>query len=524
MSDLPEQAPAAPFDVTSFDDLLPKVAELAERGDKSGLDRMTASFDALVARLELAVDGWRGAEIIPFVVRPNGRVARMTAAAADGLILSPGDDLMALLNTAGRTTFETVVADGGPERLISARILPEERTALVGIKRTETGVLARALITFWRPEIGEALRRDFLLSETETEVARALFEGLRAKVIAEIRGRSTETIRSQVKAIFQKTNVSNVLELAHIIYGLNAHPSVGAPVSAVVRSGEARVWHGSQWPVDVFCDGSPDGKPLLFMHGCLGGCRFVARARDRLASRFVIAPGRPNHGRTPETGSNWRRGPEVAAQQALSVLDSAGVRKTDLISYDIGAAGALTLAAMAPERIERVLIISCLPPMPNLSDLMAIPQQQRVFPVLSRISMRAGKALARLGGERLLEGGPEAFGSIVFAGSQADTAACKDPRVSEQFWRGHGWHTIQGPDGFFFDAALAGTAWHETLCDLSVPVTFLHGEDDASAPLSKVNSLASHVGGTVVPVPRIGHTLVHSRPELWLDLLENEAF
>ena len=177
---------------------------------------------------------------------------------------------------------------------------------------------------------------------------------------------------------------------------------------------------------------------------------------------------------------------------------------------------------MAPERVGRVVIVSCLPPMPRLTDIMAIPRQQRVFPVLSRISAEVGKALARLGGERLLERGPDTFGDIVFAGAEVDISACRDPGVSEQFWRGHGWHTVQGPDGFFYDAALAGTAWHENLSDLSVPVVFVHGEADASAPLGTVQALADRVGGKVRASPRVGHALLHAHPDLWLNALDDE--
>ncbi|MEL6689394.1 MAG: alpha/beta fold hydrolase [Pseudomonadota bacterium] len=506
--------------VSAFDDLLPRVADLAEQGDLAGLEGMVPKVEQLTEQVTGAPDGWRGAEVIPFRVSSTGFVTHMTAAAAEGLKLAPGDNFVQFLNSQGRRVFEEVVDRGGGESLVTAPIMTHGRAALVGISKTRYGVAARALLTFWRPEISDALRADFRLSEAEVEVARELFGGLRPKAIAELRGRSAETVRSQIKAIFAKMGVSGILEFAHLIYGLNAHATAKTTRSKELQSGEARLWRGPEWPIDVYCDGDPAGRPLIFFHGCLGGRIFAEDARKMLSHRFIIAPGRPGHGRTPEASTEVSQLPEIAARQALSIMDNFDVRRADIVAHDVGAATALTLAQIAPERVGKVLNVAALPPMPEIADTMNLPRQQRVFPILSRVSKRAGQALARLGGERLLTGGPASFGEVVFAGCKVDIAACKRMEVAELYWRGHGWHTIQGPTGFFTDASLSGTAWDRKLGPAPDNITFFHGQHDQSAPLSLVEALASRVGGDLRIVPQAGHSLLHAHPEIWASELK----
>ncbi|MCH2078124.1 MAG: hypothetical protein MK180_14805 [Rhodobacteraceae bacterium] len=182
--------------VAAFDDLLPRVADLTEQGDLAGLEGMVPKIEQITEQVVGAQDGWRGAEVIPYRVGPTGFVTHMTAAAADGLMLAPGDNLVDYLNAQGRRVFKKTVDFGGGESLVTAPIMSQGRAALVGISKTRYGIAARALLTFWRPEISDALRADVRLSEAGGEVARELFGGLRPKAIAELHGRSAETVRS----------------------------------------------------------------------------------------------------------------------------------------------------------------------------------------------------------------------------------------------------------------------------------------------------------------------------------------
>uniref|UniRef100_Q07SL1 Transcriptional regulator, LuxR family n=1 Tax=Rhodopseudomonas palustris (strain BisA53) TaxID=316055 RepID=Q07SL1_RHOP5 len=52
-----------------------------------------------------------------------------------------------------------------------------------------------------------------LLTEAETEIAVALLKGARAAEIAADRGTTYETVRSQLKSIYSKLNVSSQIEL-----------------------------------------------------------------------------------------------------------------------------------------------------------------------------------------------------------------------------------------------------------------------------------------------------------------------
>lgn len=56
----------------------------------------------------------------------------------------------------------------------------------------------------------------FMLSPAEAEVARAMVDGLSASEIADMRGTSEDTVRSQFKSIYAKTGVHRRADLVRL--------------------------------------------------------------------------------------------------------------------------------------------------------------------------------------------------------------------------------------------------------------------------------------------------------------------
>ncbi|MEM1344647.1 MAG: alpha/beta fold hydrolase [Pseudomonadota bacterium] len=511
---------AAPARPELFDRVLPAVAALAEQGDDETLTRLAPCFGAAATALDAHTAPDR--RTVRFSLHTDGRVARVTAAAVDSFALEPGADFSALLGAQGQCAFARIARGTVQECLVSATILPDQRPTLVALHRTgPSTIAARALVSVWRAEIEGALAQDFALSHTETEITRALFEGLTPKAIACWRGRSIETIRSQIRTLYAKMGVRNALDLAHLIYALSVALPMAEGGSGGRTPGLRRLIEGPRGAIDVVLRGPRSGRALLFLHGCLGGRTFMAEAERHLAARFVIAPARAGHGRTPATGAVAPgEAPEAAAAEALAVLDHLEIAQTDVLAYDTGAAAALALARLAPGRVGRIVLVAALPAMARTRDVLALPRQQRVFPLLVRTSRSACLALARLGGERLLAGGPHRFAQTVFAGAAADLAACENADVAECFWRGHAWHTCQGSEGFVGEAAMTAQAWDARVVRAAVDLVYVHGDADASAPLQRVEALRALSGGRLAVVAGAGHALLHASPSAWLGLLD----
>jgi lipase len=102
--------------------------------------------------------------------------------------------------------------------------------------------------------------------------------------------------------------------------------------------------------------GDASAPPVVCVHGINAhGRRFRRLAEDRLASRFrVLAPDLRGHG-----SSEWEPPWTIATHvhDLLETLDDAGVRNADWIGHSFGGRLVLELAALAPERIDRTVLL-----------------------------------------------------------------------------------------------------------------------------------------------------------------------
>jgi lipase len=102
--------------------------------------------------------------------------------------------------------------------------------------------------------------------------------------------------------------------------------------------------------------GGRGAAPVVCVHGVNAhGRRFRRLAEERLANRFrVLAPDLRGHG-TSEWEPPWTIATHV--HDLLETLDDAGVRGADWIGHSFGGRLVLELAALAPERVERAVLL-----------------------------------------------------------------------------------------------------------------------------------------------------------------------
>jgi len=95
---------------------------------------------------------------------------------------------------------------------------------------------------------------------------------------------------------------------------------------------------------------------VVCVHGVNAhGRRFRKLADERLAQRYrVLAPDLRGHG-----SSEWEPPWTIAthAHDVLETLDAAGIRRAMWIGHSFGGRLVLELAALAPERIERIVLL-----------------------------------------------------------------------------------------------------------------------------------------------------------------------
>jgi lipase len=100
---------------------------------------------------------------------------------------------------------------------------------------------------------------------------------------------------------------------------------------------------------------APDAVPVLAIHGVMGhGGRFGPLAATAFPDRHVLAPDLRGHG-----GSTWDPPWDAATHIAdlLAALDRAEAETVDVVGHSFGGFLATHLAATAPDRIRRVVLL-----------------------------------------------------------------------------------------------------------------------------------------------------------------------
>ena len=101
--------------------------------------------------------------------------------------------------------------------------------------------------------------------------------------------------------------------------------------------------------------GAADGTPLLAVHGVTGhGGRYRALAERGLPERRWLAVDLRGHGQ-----SDWRA-PWTTKQHVsdlLETMDAEGVERCDVVGHSFGGLLATHLAATAPERVGKVVLL-----------------------------------------------------------------------------------------------------------------------------------------------------------------------
>ncbi|WP_275555448.1 esterase [Mixta sp. Marseille-Q2659] len=104
---------------------------------------------------------------------------------------------------------------------------------------------------------------------------------------------------------------------------------------------------------------NPEALPILLIHGLFGSLdNLGVLARGLKADRPLIQVDVRNHGLSPRSDEMAYR---EMAQDMLETLDAHGIDKVTVIGHSMGGKIAMTMTALAPERIEQLVLIDIAP-------------------------------------------------------------------------------------------------------------------------------------------------------------------
>ncbi|EBA18747.1 transcriptional regulator, LuxR family/hydrolase, alpha/beta fold family protein [Roseobacter sp. SK209-2-6] len=515
---------ATAVDPSGFAELLALAdSRLAEDSSRRRFEALLSDFEdhvlraeALLAALpEAGQQAHDGAEHCPrFRINRQGRIFAPNLLACELLGLVEGQSLDRLELSADTLGAVQRFSRGQSQHAPVLRLMRRDtgKPILLRCEALEDGegVQCLAVDIPWHAGAEMAMRALYGLTPSENAVLGLLVEGHSPQEAAHLRGRSVETIRQQIKAIFVKTHTSGLQDLLHLGRVVSvSSPQLDRATAVAGQTSELRLPDGRVLSYRQI--GDPSGRPVIFLHGCLGGNQLPRAAEVelyRLGLRW-IAPARPWHG-----GSCGWPGllshPENYGEDLAALADHLDLNEVTLVGYDAGAILACCAGEKLGSRLHKTFALAITPPMCSLRDFAAAPTQQRILALAARTSLPLLRYLSILGDRKLRLEGQSAFAQTVFRDAPADLEACRDPEVLELMWQGHFFHVGAGNDSFINDCRLIASEWRPRVTEHPAPLVFLHGREDRIVPLPRARSFAEELKANLIVVKGAGHSLPFS--------------
>lgn len=379
---------------------------------------------------------------------------------------------------------------GGP---VIVRVGPVESETPLAL------VLSTELV--WPPGFDVTVQEAFSLTQAEVEIVEGITLGLPIKEIADARGRSTETVRTQMRSILAKTETHSQSELVRVVLGLldvatvpggptDLRGTSSGPLNAVGFQ-TLRLPDGRR--SDYIVLGAPSGRPVLYMHMDYGLIRWPrsAEAAARARGLKVIVPVRAGYGASDPLPKGADRTLACALDYA-AVLDHLGATAVPVIALGADLRFALQLAALRPDLVSGIVGCAAQLPLKTAAQYDRMDKWQRFILANARYAPKVLPFLVKAGFSLARRLGKEKFFAQVNGGSPADLATFADPEVREAMLVGS--EVTLGArhlahEAFAEECLSSERDWSGLVMGARVPVLLLQGDQDPQTPVLTIREL-----------------------------------
>lgn len=484
-------------------------------------------IEAHMARATVFLDRYEAAQAEKAPRSPLADVPRTAAFLSDG---------GAVIHAANRPAEQAFgLSDGGPFAHLPFE--PEDRELLQGVIRrvaarkaekaatlrirsvvTGSPVILRvtpveggtgrplALVVstelVWPEGFQTTVQEAFALTAAEVEIVRGVTLGLPLRDIAEARGRSLETVRTQVRSVLAKTETHSQSELVRVVLGLMdvaLLPTGGEAGPAPRGALEPRPFHEGRGPdgrrLTWIEFGDPRGRPVLYMHLDLGLIRWPAPAERAAAARGlrVVVPVRPGYGRTEPLPKGADHLDGVTRDYA-AILDHLGVRGAVVIPLGADLRFALNLSLKRPDLVRGIVGAACQLPIRSPGQYERMDKWQRFILANARHAPKVLPFLVQAGFSLARRLGKESFFRQVNGGSPADMETFSRPDVRAAVLEGSDvcmTRTWSAHAAFTAECIGSERDWTALVRRAKVPVLLFQGDQDPQSPVLTIRELAA---------------------------------
>lgn len=415
------------------------------------------------------------------------------------------DPHFAYMSPLAATPPELIIDITGADRASAALIFP-------AVEATDH---------LWR-----TIRESFGLTPAETRLAARLKDGLTLKEAAEDLNVSLNTVRNQLRAVFEKMGLNRQSDLVRALAQLSALSSSlqpSAPFTVVATEAGAL---GAAPPVQIHrladgralayrAYGDPQGRACMMVHQGIGSS-LLPRGTDRLARDLglhIICAERPGTGRSDAPAELTFPG---VARDLVHLTEALNLQQVRIAAFMNGVAFALAYANALGDRAERLLLASG-----RTTGVEPETERDRRHPMIllhRRMARSAWAAmplyallrrrLSRRQVETMVRTAASAPGDAAYLRSHPDVTTFIFDYMSECLSR--------GSKGAARELMLSVNTPKLDLPHLTVPISIWYGADDPGASPERLMAWLGRPTEEVRVVPGVGHFLPHKH---WPDVL-----
>lgn len=399
------------------------------------------------------------------------------------------------------------VAGGQAEKVVTLRIRSRitggpviVRVGPVDSDRDKPLALVMSTELVWPEGFAHTVQEAFGLTAAEVEIVQGITLGLPVKDIAEARGRSPETVRTQLRSILAKTETHSQSELVRVVLGLMdvAQMPTGGAVPLPRSHGlQPIAFQNLRGPdgrrLEFIEFGHPGGAPVLYMHLDYGLIRWPASAERaaRLRGLRIIVPVRAGYG---QTELHPKKADHVAgvAQDYAAVLDHLGIRRCAVIALGADLRFALRLSQDRPALVQAVLGCAAQLPLRTAAQYDRMDKWQRFILANARYAPKVLPFLVQAGFSLARKLGKEKFFAQVNGGSAADMTTFAKPEVREAILEGSEvclGAKVSAYEAFTRECISSERDWSALVHGAKVPVVLLEGDQDPQTPVQSIREL-----------------------------------
>ena len=369
----------------------------------------------------------------------------------------------------------------------SARTTGQERSAQILFLNFEAGI----------DELTSALVNVYELTPSEAQVTAYLSQGSSLEEIAEKKGCSVHTIRTQIKCAYTKTGTRRQGQLVSL--ALNG-PAVWLNVIRNNNTG----WHESSLLINSsentlqlkdgrllgYGDYGPrNGKPVVLCHHLLGSRKEKPFDEDLLQELGVrlIVPERPgvgfSSGAEDRSLSNW-------AEDVRQLADHLDLKHFYMAGLSSGGPHAAACASVLEDRVIKLGLIASQMPIDELPAGTTIGYMQRFMTTMARHWPAPLQKILESRYSKLLENPDSAISQFKDEGNIADRALLQDFQIN-QFRLQNLRDASHLPTSFFAKELMTlSRPWGFNLSELTIPVIMWHGKLDDYFPIEHAEAIA----------------------------------